>query len=314
MTVGVEKTVAVEITLAESCPVGGTFRATPRVGPQPPSGEALRARVPSVCKIRRRSGRPAAHRQRVIRPSASKRPSSAPRPWQSPCEAPSRAALKRTGGARTRPASYARVSRLPGAVHRQLTSLDFPTRPAPPSSTSSSGTSRFSRKVLPCTLRLYDRAKPRPSRDSDDHGVADTRGNSGSAWYEPRLHGSIARLARAPVNTSPVPLRVRVHDSGTRWFATPFSSETFTLNTLPVYPGESPPPGGDSPSPTSQSSETSILRSRMFTDSRSRFLRFVTTPKTPVCGAVRILARQAVCQSSQRRPDHRSRSSKNVAA
>ena len=44
------------------------------------------------------------------------------------------------------------------------------------------------------------------------------------------------RLARSPVNTSLTPLRTPAHDSGPRWFATPFSYKTSTCCTSPVRP------------------------------------------------------------------------------
>ncbi len=49
-----------------------------------------------------------------------------------------------------------------------------------------------------------------------------------------------AQPACAPVNASPAALRLRAHDSGSGWVATPFLCGCFIRDSNPVYPGAFP--------------------------------------------------------------------------
>ena len=45
------------------------------------------------------------------------------------------------------------------------------------------------------------------------------------------------QAACAPVNASMGATRLATHDSGSRWFATPFLCDSFIHHSTPVYPG-----------------------------------------------------------------------------
>ena len=132
---------------------------------------------------------------------------------------------------------YYGTVRLPALVHRWRVSLDFPTRPVPPSGASEHRTCRFSCEVFPYLHGVSDRAGPeRISRYRC------------ARWCLPLLLTASAprsnvlsrlntRPARTPVNASPLSLRKATHDSGPLWVARPLTCDSFIHNTSPVYPG-----------------------------------------------------------------------------
>ena len=134
--------------------------------------------------------------------------------------------------------------RLPASVRHRRTSLDFPTRSAVLSSAGRRGISRFPHKVFPHMLGVSDRAGsgctsrwrrtryclPLFSTASASRSTCRLRDRA----YISRLN---TRPVRSPVNASTPPSRAAPHDSGSLWFATPSTHETFIHNTLPVLTG-----------------------------------------------------------------------------
>jgi len=100
--------------------------------------------------------------------------------------------------------------------------------------------SRFSRKVLPRMLGVFDRARPRRTSPCRCVGCC-LRLPKG-----PRRLGahSISRLntrpACTPVHASGTSLRPCPQDSGSSWVAGPSMCDFLLRYTLPVYPGASP--------------------------------------------------------------------------
>jgi hypothetical protein len=128
-------------------------------------------------------------------------------------------------------------------VHHRCVSLDFPMRSVIPS-TDRHGISRLPHKVLACMLRVLDRAGSKSVSRLRRFQFGLPLGSTASAprsGYRLRDGGSISRLntwpARPPVNASLLPLRTKMHDSGSVWFATPSLYESFIHNTSPAFTG-----------------------------------------------------------------------------
>src|SRR5215469_18227437 len=132
---------------------------------------------------------------------------------------------------------YYEAVRLPVLVHRRRMSLDFPTRPAIPSTADEHRTSRFSCEVLAYVHGVSDRA-----------GLDRISRYRCARWSLPFLLTTSAsrrkelsrlniRPARTPVNASTLSLRGAPHDSGPLWVAKPSAYDSFIHNTSPVYPG-----------------------------------------------------------------------------
>src|ERR1700680_2184627 len=132
---------------------------------------------------------------------------------------------------------YYRPVRLPVPVHRRLTSLDFPTRPAVPSSASEHGTSRFSCEVFPYVLGVADRAGPCCISRYRCNGYSLPLTSTASASRRKVVSRLHTQPARAPVNASMPPSQVAPHDSGPVWVASPSPYDSFIHDTSPVYPG-----------------------------------------------------------------------------
>ena len=133
---------------------------------------------------------------------------------------------------------YYGTVRLPGLVHRRLTSLDFPTRPTAPSAAGELRTSRFSCEVFPCVHGVFDRAGPgRNSRYRCAWCCLALISTASASRSLPQLSRLNTRPARTPVNASTLPLRPTSHDSGPLWVASPSPCDSFIHNTSPVYPG-----------------------------------------------------------------------------
>ena len=142
---------------------------------------------------------------------------------------------------------YYGTVRLPVTVHRRGASLDFPTRSVT-FLTDSHGISRFPLKVLACMRRVSDRARSKSVsryRRSQFCLSLSSRASAPRSGHRLCDGGSISRLngwpARTPVNASPSPLRMKVHDSEPVWIASPSLYETFIHNTLPAFTGASEP-------------------------------------------------------------------------
>src|SRR5215472_302053 len=132
---------------------------------------------------------------------------------------------------------YYGTVRLPALVHRRRVSLDFPTRPAPPSGAGEHRTSRFSCEVFPYVHGVSDHAGPdRISRWRCVRCCLPLL-LTASASRRNGLSRLNTRPARTPVNASPLPLREASHDSGPSWVASPLTCGSFIHNTSPVYPG-----------------------------------------------------------------------------
>lgn len=114
---------------------------------------------------------------------------------------------------------YATV-RLPETVHRRLTALAFPTRPAS-SVTGVLRISRFLRKVFPSMCGVSDRAEPVPnSRQAGRpaiarHSVAFRASEHVGAPKLIRISWLNTRPTGSLVNASPAGLLPPTHDSGT---------------------------------------------------------------------------------------------------
>ena len=133
---------------------------------------------------------------------------------------------------------YYGAVRLPMTTHHRLTSSDFPIWPLFPCEQRQSwdlpipvqGVSvrawglRPRREQTPLALSMRPLL---PSASS--HHVGSLNFNR-----IPRLH---TQPARAPVNASLRPLRSSAHDSGSMWFATPSSYDSFIHDTSPVFIG-----------------------------------------------------------------------------
>ena len=130
-----------------------------------------------------------------------------------------------------------RCGSLPVPVHRRRMSLDFPTRPAVPSSASEHGTSRFSCEVFPYVLGVSDRAGPCRISRYRCNGCSLPLTSTASASRRKVVSRLHTQPARAPVNASPLPLRKTAHDSGPLWVASLSTCDSFIHNTSPVYPG-----------------------------------------------------------------------------
>src|SRR5215469_550958 len=132
---------------------------------------------------------------------------------------------------------YYGTVRLPALVHRRRVSLDFPTRPAPPSGTGEHRTSRFSCEVFPYVHGVSDRAGPeRISRYRCVRYCLPLL-LTASASRRNILSWLNTRPARTSVNASTLPLREAPHDSRPSWVAGPLTCDSFIHNTSPVYPG-----------------------------------------------------------------------------
>src|SRR6516162_5041803 len=124
--------------------------------------------------------------------------------------------------------------RLPALVHRRRVSLDFPTRPAPPSGAGEHRISRFSCEVFPYVHGVFDHAGPdRISRWRCVRCCLPLL-LTASASRRNGLSRLNTRPARTPVNASTLPLREAPHDSGPSWIAGPLTRDSFIHNTSPV--------------------------------------------------------------------------------
>src|SRR6202158_3697376 len=132
---------------------------------------------------------------------------------------------------------YYRPVRLPVPVHRRRTSLDFPTRPAVPSSASEHGTSRFSCEVFPYVLGVSARAGPCCISRYRCNGYSLPLTSTASASRRKVVSRLNTQPARAPVNASMPPSQAAPHDSGPVWVASPSPYDSFIHDTSPVYPG-----------------------------------------------------------------------------
>jgi hypothetical protein len=129
---------------------------------------------------------------------------------------------------------YYRTVRLPVLVHRRRVSLDFPTRPAPPSGAGEHRTSRFSCEVSPYVHGVSDRAgSVRISRCRCARCCLPLL-STASASRRNVLSRLNTRPARTPVNASTPLLREAPHDSGPSWVADPLTCDSFIHTTSPV--------------------------------------------------------------------------------
>ena len=132
---------------------------------------------------------------------------------------------------------YDGTVRLPVFVHRRRVSLDFPTRPVPPSGAGEHRISRFSCEVFPYVHGVSDHAGPeRISRWRCVRCCLPLLLTT-SASRRNVLSRLYTRPARTTVNASTLLLREAPHDSGPSWVAGPSTCDSFIHNTSPVYPG-----------------------------------------------------------------------------
>jgi|SRR6266850_1774394 len=124
--------------------------------------------------------------------------------------------------------------RLPGSVHHRRASLDFPTRPAVPSSAGGPRISRFSRKVFPYMHGVSDRAGLQRVSRYRCAGCGLPPLLMASAPRRNILSRLNTRPARTPVNASPLPSRATTHDSGPVRVANPLPYDSFIHYTSPV--------------------------------------------------------------------------------
>ena len=140
--------------------------------------------------------------------------------------------------------SYYGAVRLPVPVHHRRASLDFPLRPVVFSPTDRHRISRFPLEVLAYMRRVSDRAESRSvSRYRRFRFCLPLISTASAPRSSHRFRGevSISRLngwpVRTPVNASPPPSRMSMHDSEPVWIATPSPYETCIHHTLPVFTG-----------------------------------------------------------------------------
>src|SRR5206468_3094481 len=128
---------------------------------------------------------------------------------------------RRSSGIVRRLRRYYGPVRLPLAIHRRRTSLDFPTRPAGPSPTGGQGLSRFSREACRRMHGVSDRAGlPGVSRYRRP-GCGLPLTSTASASRSKVLSRLNTRPAPSPVNASRPSSRTVAHDSGPVWVAIP---------------------------------------------------------------------------------------------
>src|SRR5215467_11277068 len=132
---------------------------------------------------------------------------------------------------------YYGTVRLPVLVHRRRVSLDFPTRPVPPSGAGEHRVSRFSCEVFPYVHGVSDHAGPDRISRCRCVRCGLPLSPTASAARSDALSRLNTRPARTPVNASTLPLREAPHDSGPSWVASPLTCDSFIHNTSPVYPG-----------------------------------------------------------------------------
>ena len=139
---------------------------------------------------------------------------------------------RRNGLVRGLPRYYGTV-RLPLSVHHRRVSLDFPMRPAAPSSAGGQGISRVPYRLRACMRGVSDRAGSRGVLRYRQPGGGLPHLLTASAPRSDlsRLNG---RPARSPVNASPPPCGRSRHDSGPLWLAKPSTCETFIHYNLPA--------------------------------------------------------------------------------
>ena len=109
---------------------------------------------------------------------------------------------------------YYTAVRLPVFVHHEITSLDFPMRPVAPLLTGEHGISRFSREVVLCMQRFFDRARSPSLLPGRAMGCGLPRAETASAPRTLLISRLNSSPAHAPVNASRPSLRATAHDSG----------------------------------------------------------------------------------------------------
>src|SRR5262245_145602 len=124
--------------------------------------------------------------------------------------------------------------RLPRVVHRRRVSIDFPTRPATPSSTGNPGLSRFSREMCPSMLGVSDRAGLRCVSRYRRAGCGLPPSSTASASRRIVVSRLNTRPALPPVNASRPSSPTATHDSGPVWAANPSPYDSCIRNTSPV--------------------------------------------------------------------------------
>ena len=132
-----------------------------------------------------------------------------------------------------------RSSDSPGTCVSDVGLAAFSDRPSPPTVEGIPGVSRFSRMELSRMHRVSDSAASVDGSPSAVRGVAFPLSGLGR-HAEVVISELDGWPACPPVNASPPASRPRAHDSGPRWFATPFLYGCCIRYSMPVYPGAYP--------------------------------------------------------------------------